>query len=75
MTSQLAQKLNLTSEYKEVLSVSTSGAHKDTDTDTYIVRFKVKLKNGSYITLYANVLKQITGSIQKSPLVQKDLEI
>ena len=24
--------------------------------------------------IYANVLKQITGSIQRSPLVQKDLE-
>ena len=30
MTSQLAQKLNLTSEYKAVLSVSTFGAHKAT---------------------------------------------
>ena len=26
------------------------------------------------MTLYANVLKQITGSIQRSPLAQKDLE-
>ena len=56
MTSQLAQKLNLTSEYKEVLSVSTFGAQRAADTDTYVIRFKVKLKNGSYMTLYANVL-------------------
>ena len=48
MTSQLAQKLNLTSGYKEVLSVSTFGAQRVTDIDMYVVRFKVKLKNGSY---------------------------
>ena len=48
MTSQLAQKLNLTSGYKEVLSMSTFGAQRVTDIDMYVVRFKVKLKNGSY---------------------------
>ena len=37
MTSQLAQKLNLTSEYKEVLSVSTFGAQRASDVDTYVV--------------------------------------
>ena len=74
MTSQLAQKLNLTSKYKEVLSVSTFGAQRTTDIDTCVVRFEVKLKNGSYMTLYPNVLKPITSSIQRSPLVQKDLE-
>ena len=74
MTSQLAQKLGLASEYKEVLSVSTFGAHKATDIDTYVNRFKVKLKDGSFMMLYANVLKQITGSVQRNPLMQKNLE-
>ena len=41
--------------------------------NTYVVRFKVKLKDGSFMCLSANVLKQITGSIQRIPLVQKDL--
>ena len=55
--------------------MSTFGANRVTDIDMHVVRFKVKLKNGSYMILYANVLKQITGFIQRSPLVQKDLEI
>ena len=74
MTSHLAQKLHLPLEHKEVLSVSTFGAQRAIDMNTYIVQFKVRLKDGSHMTLCANVLKQITGSIQRSPLVQKDLE-
>ena len=34
---------------------------------------KVKLKDGLYMCLSANILKQISGSIQRSPLVQRDL--
>ena len=74
MTNQLAQKLNLSLENKEILSVSTFGAQKATDIHTYVVCFKVKLKDGTYMTISVNVLNQITGSIQRSPLVQKDLE-
>jgi len=41
--------------------------------DTYVVKFNVKLKDGSIMLLFANVLKQITGSIQRSPLSQNDI--
>ena len=68
MTNKLAQRLKLPSEHKEHLSVSTFGAKKATDIDTYVVNFKVQIKDGSYMLLSANVLKQITGSIQRSPL-------
>ena len=74
MTNKLAQKLKLPSEHKEYLSVSTFGATKATNLETYVVNFKVKIKDGSYMSLSANVLKQITGCIQRSPLLQKDLE-
>ena len=74
MTNKLAQRLKLPSEHKEHLSVSTFGAKKATDIDTYVVNFKVRIKDGSYMLLSADVLKQITGSIQRSPLLQKDLE-
>ena len=74
MTSQLAQRLNLSLEHKEILSVFTFGAQKATDIHTHVVCFKVKLKDGTFMTISANVLSQITGSIQRSPLVQKDLE-
>ena len=42
--------------------------------DTYVVTFKVKVNDGSFMTLSANVLQQITGCIQRGPLLQKDLE-
>ena len=74
MTNQLAQCLNLSLEQKQILSVSTFGAQKATDIHTYVDCFKVKLKDGMFMTISANVLSQITGSIQRSPLVQKDLE-
>ena len=54
--------------------MSTFGAQWAIDMSTYIVQFKVRLKDGSHMTLCANVLKQITGSIRRSPLVQKDLK-
>ena len=73
MTVKLAQKLKLYCEYEEHLSVSTFGAEKTREVDTYVVNFKVKARDGSYLSLSANVLKQITGSLQRSPLSQKDL--
>ena len=76
MTSQLAQRLNLALEDKEILSISTFGAQKATDIiiHTYVVCFKAKLKDGTFMTISANVLSHITGSIQRGPSVQKDLE-
>ena len=36
--------------------------------------FKVKVKDGLFMLLSANVLKQITGYIQRGPLLEKDIE-
>ena len=74
MTVKLAQKLKLYCEYEEHLSVSTFGADKTREVDTYAVNFKVKAKDGSYLSLSANVLNQITSSLQRSLLSQRDLE-
>ena len=74
MMNKLAQKLNLSLENKQILSAFTFGAQKATDIHTYVVCFKVKLKYGTYMTISANVLNQFTKSVQRSPLVQKDLE-
>ena len=74
MTEQLARRLNLVSHGTELLSVSTFGASRPTSVDTYVVQFRVKLKDGSRMTMYANVLKQITGSIRRNCLDQRDVE-
>jgi len=52
MTWRLARELKLSSESKEFLSVSTFDATKALEIDTYIVHFKIKLKDGSYMLMY-----------------------
>jgi len=74
ITTKLAQQLKLQLDYKEHLSISTFGAVKARDIDAHVVSFKMKAKDGSFMLLSANVLKQITGIIHRSPLLQKDLE-
>ena len=63
MTYQLAQKLKFPLSQREHLFVSTFGAQKATNIHTHVVSFNVQLKDGSYMTLSANVLK---GTIEKS---------
>ena len=46
MTAKLAQQLNLFCECKEHLSVSTFGAEKTREVDTYVVNFQVGAKDG-----------------------------
>ena len=68
MADSLAKQLGLKPEQKELLSRTTFGAGKATNINTYVVKFNVKLKDGSSMLLFVNVLKQITGNIQRSPL-------
>ena len=72
MTDKLARQLMLKVEHKELLSVSTFGAKQATKLDIYVVHFNVGLKDGSSMLMSADVLKQITGNIQRSPLLAKD---
>ena len=74
MTDQLARQLRLKVEHKELLSVSTFGAMQATKMDTYVVHFNVELKDKSVMFMSANLLKQITGNIQRGPLLAKDQE-
>ena len=66
--------MKLVPEHKELLSVSTFGAEKASNIDTYVVHFRVKTKDGSHMLMFANVLNQITGNIKRGPLHQKDRE-
>ena len=63
MTDHLARELKLVSKHKELLSVSTVGAEKASNVDTYVVQFRVKIKDGSHMLMFANVLQQITGNV------------
>ena len=74
MTDRLAKQLKLVPEHRESLSVSTFGAEKASNINTYVVQFRVKTKDGSHMPMFANVLNQITGNIKRGPIHQKDLE-
>ena len=75
MTNHMTQKLKLPLSHKEHLSVSTFGAQKAANIDTHVVSFNVQVKDGPYMMLSANVLKHITGTIQRNPLSENDLEL
>ena len=64
MTEQMAKRLNLQSQQVESLSLSTFGAKKPQHLDTYVVNFNIIVKDGSSISLHANVLQQITSPIR-----------
>ena len=70
----MASELKLISTHRELLSVSTFGAEKASNVHTYVVQFRVKMKDSSHMPMFANVLKQITGNIQRGPLQQRDIE-
>ena len=72
MTGQLAKELKLPLQQKELLSVSTFGGKKPQSLDTYVVNFSITTKDGSLITLSANVLEQDLR-IQRGPLQNSDL--
>ena len=58
MTEQMAKQLNLSSERTELLSMSTFGTRKPQSLDTYVVNFSIITKDGSSVSLHANVLTQ-----------------
>jgi len=71
MTDHLAKQLGLKLEQKESLSITTFGAGKATNIDTYVVKFNVILKNELSMLLFTITLQQIMGNIQWSPLHQQ----
>ena len=74
MTDKLAKRLQLSSQYKEALSVSTFAARRPQDVDTYVVQFSLITKDGTSLPLQANVINQITGPIYHKPLQSSDLD-
>ena len=74
ITDRLAKRLCLNSQRKEVLSVSTFAARGPQEVSTYVVHFNLMTKDGSFLSLHANVINQITGPIKRGPLQSSDME-
>ena len=74
MTDRLAKQLQLKSERKELLSISTFAARGPQVVSTYVVHFNLITKDGSCLSLHANVINQITGPIKRGPLQSSDMD-
>ena len=74
MTDRLAKQLQLKSERKELLSISTFAARGPQEVSTYVVHFNLITKDGSCLSLHANVINQITGPIKRGPLQSSDMD-
>ena len=73
MAEQLARKLKLPSVRNESLLVSTYGGTRPQNLNTHVACYTILAKDSPPIVLNANVLPQITGAIQRGPLLQSDL--
>ena len=58
------------SQSDETLLVSTFGGRKPHNLDTYVVHFTVVTKQNTFMLLHANVVPEITGPVQRGPLLR-----
>lgn len=69
----VAKKLSLKVKGKEKLSVLTFGSQPRKEIVTPLVDLRLKLVEGSFFTITANVVSVITGCVQRSPVDSKKL--
>ena len=68
VTEKLANRLELKLLEKEIISVVTFGSTKPKQIESHVVSIELPLKDGTSFNLLANVIPEITGFIQRSPL-------
>ena len=68
VTEKLANRLELKRLEKEIISVVTFGSTKPKQIESHVVSIELPLKDGTSFNLLANVIPEITGFIQRSPL-------
>ncbi|XP_078334132.1 uncharacterized protein LOC144625796 [Crassostrea virginica] len=73
ITESLADKLNLKARTTEKISVITFGAERPKIVKTPKVSLTLKLKDGHYLGIDANVVPKITGTVQRKP-IPKDVQ-
>ena len=75
ISQQLVDKLQLEPYKTEKLSVNTFGSGRAKIITIPIAKLQVMLKNGSFSIILANVVPQITGSVQRQTLMSKNWKI
>ena len=73
-TDQLAKQLQLNSQRKIVLSISTFVAKGPQEVSIYVVHFNLLTKDGSCLPLHVNVVNQITGPNKRGSLQLSDMD-
>ncbi|XP_061165990.1 uncharacterized protein LOC133174913 [Saccostrea echinata] len=68
VTEELVSKLNLQRKGTEEISLNTFGARNPKTVKTPKISLRIKLKDGHCMRIDANVVPQITGSVQRRPL-------
>ena len=74
ITESLAKRLNLKLEYKDEFMLVTFGSEKPKRTESRNTKLDIVLKDGSILTITANVVPQIAESIQRRPVNLKSLD-
>ena len=68
VTENLANRLELKRLKKEIISVVTFGSTKPKQIESHVVSIELPLKDGTSFNLLANIIPEVTGFIQRSPL-------
>ena len=74
MTESLAKRLNLKLGDKDEFLLVTFGSEKPKRTKSRNTKLNIVLKDGSILTIRANVVPQIAESIQRRPVSLKSLD-
>ena len=65
MTESLAEKLKLTRESEEEIKLVAFGSDKPKTVKTIQTKLSIKLNNGQYLDISANIVPVISGTVQR----------
>ena len=65
VTESLAEKLKLTRESEEEIKLVTFGSDKPKKVKTIQTKLSIKLNNGQYLDISANIVPEISGTVQR----------
>ena len=68
MTEKLAEKLQLSRESEEEIKLVTFGSDKPKTVKTVQTKLCIRLNNGQYLEISANIVPVISGSVQRKAL-------
>ena len=68
VTEKLAEKLHLTKDKEEEIKLVTFGSDKPKSVKTFQTKISLKLKNGQYLDIGANIVPVISGTVQRNAM-------